>query len=203
MYNQPFSSLWIFDRCQEIGSAFFTHPFFVTGVWIFLALYFIFFVLHISVKIKRALALAVVISSPVFLFFYFFAMLFMGYVVFNCSASSRFWSALEPSVQLNAKLNHLHFYNLPLPRTEDELKAQFPEDVEVIAKSMPYSYTYDASENRYTFLVRPSEYIVTINDSKIGQRMQYVVPHWWNPAFIGDKPVYPPVEPGPWERLPQ
>jgi hypothetical protein len=201
MYNQPFSSLWIFDRCQEWNNSYVT--FMLALVSLMALIWTILRKPGWSSKKRRGLMILAGIGFPLIFLAVFFSEILFGYMVVRCAASERFWPALEPAIALNAKLNHLHHYGLKLPVDEEELKSMFPQDIENISGHLKYSYSYDPTENRYTLLVRPSWYIVALYDSKIGQRKNYQIRQLWDVSFMAQLPYYPPAEPGPWEKLPR
>ena len=125
MYDQLFSLPWFFDRCQNLAS------FPLTLILLFLmplaGSIILFYFLN---KINRKMTINLLytfISLPIFFVLNFAIVMMIGYGLVDCTASSRYWPLIEPAKQLNAELNHLYVYKLPMPKNEQELEQMFPE----------------------------------------------------------------------------
>ena len=191
MYDQIFSPLWWFDRCQEIS--FF--PIFLSLIVVFLL--FLFFIS--KSKLNKFSKSAVLTLSIIYAVVAVPSLFVWGFS--SCTASGRYWPVINKVVSLNGELNHLHNYDLPLPKNKTELNTMYPEYVEFLEKQTKYAYIYNEIENRYTLIVRASKYVVAIFDSKMG-RATYKIGQF-SPASWPNLLTYPPKENGPWEYLPK
>lgn len=167
MYDQPFTSAWIFDRCQE-GAVLFNLPTMLILSLIFGLLVFYFFRKKLRKKIISSLIASALtmISSLIFLFIF---VIFVGYGILFCAANGRYWPPLwATAYELNSALNHLYTYSQPLPKNEEELQATFPDLYASTTAIAKIKYLYDPSKNRYILAVRSSKYNLQVFDSKIG-----------------------------------
>ncbi|MBD3279633.1 MAG: hypothetical protein GF390_02885 [Candidatus Pacebacteria bacterium] len=166
MYDQLFTSAWVFDRCQE-GAKLLNIPTLIILCIVFgLVLYYF---LNKKLKLKAPTSLTIsVLVSLLLLFLSFPAIIMVGYGVFDCAAYRRYWPLIEPAKELNGKLNHLHTYSMSLPKNEDELRDMFPELYNSTLQTSKIKYHYDDSENRYILAIRASKYNLQIFDSEKG-----------------------------------
>lgn len=202
MYTQIFSSPWIFDRCIEIARLI-NLPVVVgtMGVLLLCCVVLIFTRSTFSLIKKIGVSLGAIVLSFPLTYLAIAIITVVGEVFIGCTMATRYLPAQEVADALNAKLNHLYTYHLPLPQNEKELQERYPELVSLMSQVAKFSYIYNESGPRYTLLVRSSKYMVSLYDSELK-----IVTYWLPPpkgSFFQKMPDYPPSSPGPWERLPR
>lgn len=188
---RPFSPLWFFDRCQE--GSYFTFPFIAisTVVLVLIGLWWVIRLQQKNLFLKSFYAAMTLIAAPIYFEAMVMVALIVGFFVLDCAAHRRFWPYIAPATQLNGHLNHLHTFDQPLLQTENELRAMFPAETQQVEQHMRLRYSYIPETNDYVFVVRPSRYLVIVNNSATGYQQVFRTPVWPRAGFTSGSGMYP------------
>ncbi len=146
------------------------------------------------------LVIAAFILTPAFIGITMIGTILVGYDVLGCYAGSSFWPGIEGAHEIYAKLKYQYTQTGILPVNDEELRALFPQQFDLMKNNSKFKYIYNKSDNTYTWFIRPSRYYVVVLDSK----KDYQIFQLSDKYYFGAKTnLYPPDYEGPWDQLPQ